>query len=159
MVPAVKRANISRVYMVLLVSAGCAKDASAFLPLPDLCTSYADEVCLGRDACCDGAFDFDVCSTAALEACEADLARLTEESDLVYQGERAIRIRDDLRAELAECRAPFLLPRFFKGPLGAGESCERSTQCASLLCTAEAEGQPMVCTDPVLPPLCEPADT
>jgi hypothetical protein len=137
-----------------LVAAGCSRDDTPFLPLDKLCTAYAEEVCEARRNCgCPEPVE--ACEERVGDACEVTRDMLNAEKGFVYDGERADRVRDQLRKELLECTPPFELTRFFVGPAKAGEACDRASECESLRC----EGEPSVCaaTDPA--PLCEEANS
>ncbi|MFT3927964.1 MAG: hypothetical protein QM778_35880 [Myxococcales bacterium] len=151
-------AKIARISVVFLglATAACHDDDPVFLPLADLCDVYAQEVCDGRQACCEG-FDRDVCESMVRTACRAQSDQLTVEADLSYDGERANRVRGELRDALARCQV-LPLGAFFDGTLGVAEPCGRSGQCESVTCSAPAPGSEMVCSDPAAQPLCDPAD-
>ncbi len=135
---------------------GCGADEPAFLPLADLCEAYAEEVCLARQSCCQGA-DLESCEPAIRETCKAEESGLTQQEDFSYDGRRADRVRRELRAALAMCAAPFPLTRFFRGARALGQPCEQNLQCESQRCVADAAGA-MACAEAEPTSLCDPAD-
>lgn len=142
---------------VLFASAGCGDDEPPFLPLNDLCDVYSEEVCDGREACCE-AFDRASCETSVRSGCVADVDLLTNQEGLAYDGQEANRVRGQLQEALDLCLAPVPLGRFFVGTVANGAACEQPAQCQSVTCAPDAAGTAMVCSDPAGKALCEAAD-
>jgi hypothetical protein len=133
-----------------LLAAACSGDDTPFLPLDRLCVAYAEEVCEARRNCgCPEPME--TCEKRVGDACEVIRDMLNAEKGFVYDGERADRVRDQLREGLVECGPPLELSRFYVGPAKAGEACDRNSQCESLRC----EGEPSVCVDADPAPVCE----
>lgn len=127
-----------------------------FLPLSEVCSFYAEEVCAAQARCCEGETPDaggerdaeSTCNARVLEACDDRLKELTSEGALSYDGKAGARVLDDLRAELGTCKDPSTLARFFEGGKARGAACKRNSECASFVCEDKA------CADAEVQPLC-----
>jgi hypothetical protein len=134
----------------------CGSDEAAFLPLSELCGAYAEEVCAGREDCCEGV-DTGTCERDVRASCEESRAILVTEADLSYDGVYANDRRSDLQIDMLDCKPAFSVARFFRGGLKRGEACESDGQCRSLRCSAPDEEESVCAAEQALA-LCEPAD-
>jgi hypothetical protein len=87
--------------------------------------------------------------------------QLTAEKALRYDSPHALSISRQMNAELAECKDPYPLSRFFEGGLAKGKKCERDAQCESFVCAASSGDQDAakLCAANGDVPLCDPADS
>jgi hypothetical protein len=138
---------------VIGLAGACGDNTPSFLPLSDLCSNIAADVCEARGSCCGGKDD-PSCASKLQDSCEAARSRFVKDSSLSYDGAHAERVREDQRAAFLSCDAPFLVGQFFEGTRAAGKACQRDTQCESLLCDAKQK----TCTPVESAPLCNSAD-
>jgi hypothetical protein len=134
--------------LATLGACGSGDDSDAFLPLDQVCSAYAEDVCGAQESCCDAPADGD-CEARVRSSCELSRDRLTMEAGLTYEGEHANRQRDALRAALDDCRPPPSVASFFSGAAKQGAACQRDAQCATFTCS---EGK---CAAAAAEPLCD----
>jgi len=131
---------------IALAGCGSSDDSDTFLPLDQVCSAYAEEVCGAQDGCCDMPADAD-CESRVHEACELQRDRLTMEAKLHYESEHADRQRAALHAALHDCAAPAPVATFFSGGAKQGAACQNDAQCTSFQCVdnkcGPAEAQPL----------------
>jgi hypothetical protein len=133
----------TRTQILLFISfglSGCnGGDGGDYVFLPDLCPTYAEDVCGARAHFCDEGLDTDQCTRAVVAECTGIVDALAQTSGLFYDAGDAGDLRGKLLAQLGRGEDPFRIHRFFSGALPAGEVCSDDLACSSGLCELASE--------------------
>jgi hypothetical protein len=131
-------------------------DGGDYVFLPDLCPTYAEDICRARGHFCGEGLAADQCVRAVGAECSGIVDALTDTSGLYYDAGDAGDLRTELLAQLGRGEDPFRIHRFFSGALPAGEACSEDLACSSGLCELpspdDTEG---LCAETASIPLCE----
>ena len=130
----VRRALLCLLPCSLALLACGGDNSSAFLPFPDLCPVYAEQVCAARQACCELSEESVDCELRISKSCDAQRQQLSQEDGLRYEGVHAQEVREQQQAQLDACKPPYDLSHYFSEGAQAGAACERPTQCADGAC-------------------------
>ena len=147
--PRVRSALVYLVPSLFGVLACGGENSPAFLPFPDLCPVYAEQVCAAQQACCELPEKQEDCELRISTSCDVQREQLSQENGLHYEGEQAQEVRELQQAALDQCKAPYDLSRFFSNGAKDGAFCERASQCANGACTAGK------CAAAATTPVCE----